>query len=74
MTGTQSDGVADNVRAVMQRKGKSQADLAAVLHLSQSAISRRLVGDVAFNTLELRSLAEYLGVSVTSLIRERAVA
>jgi transcriptional regulator with XRE-family HTH domain len=74
MAGTQSDGVADNVRAVMQRKGKSQADLAAVLHLSQSAISRRLVGDVAFNTLELRSLAEYLGVSVTSLIRERAVA
>lgn len=56
----------------MQRKGKSQAAVGAVLNLSQQAVSRRLVGKVAWDVAELGTLAEFLGVSVASLIRERA--
>lgn len=69
---TQSQSVAFNVRAAMQRKGKSQAAAGAVLGLSQQAVSRRLVGKVAWDVAELGTLAEFLGVSVASLIRERA--
>lgn len=72
MTSTQSQSVAFNVRAAMQRKGKSQAAVGAVLNLSQQAVSRRLVGKVAWDVAELGTLAEFLGVSVASLIRERA--
>jgi len=56
----------------MQRKGLTQARVGAELGLSQDAISRRLLGKAQFKVPELRALAELLGVSVTSLIRERA--
>jgi transcriptional regulator with XRE-family HTH domain len=63
--------VIENVRAAMQRKGLTQARVGAELGLSQDAISRRLLGKAQFKVPELRALAELLGVSVTSLIRER---
>jgi len=64
--------VIENVRAAMQRKGLTQAEVGTALGLSQDAISRRLLGKARFQLLELRELADLLGVSVTTLIRESA--
>lgn len=71
--------VAAAVRAELARASRTQQSLAAHLHLSQPAISRRLSGDVSFSIDELVSIAAYLDVEVALFVpqgkaRELAVA
>lgn len=48
----------------MARAGVSQHDVAAVLGLSQTGVSRRLSGRVDFSATELAKLAAHLNVPV----------
>lgn len=63
---------AENVRAVMARKRKRGTELARVLHLSQTAASRRMNGQTPIHVDELISVAEWLNVPVTDLLPETA--
>lgn len=62
--------VASQVRAELARQSKTQTDLGEALSLSQTAISRRITGEVAFDVTELALTAVYLGVPVSSLLGE----
>lgn len=61
-------GTARRVRAMLAYHEKNQTAAAAVLGLSQAAVSRRLRGDVAFSISELGRLAGWLDISVADLI------
>ena len=52
----------------MSRRTITQSTLAAALHCSQAAVSRRLAGTVEFNVSELEAIAEILGVEITELL------
>ena len=71
---TTRNEVAATVRAEMARSRVTQATLAAHLHLSQAAVSRRLKGDVAFDADELTVVSQVVGVSVGALFGEAVAA
>lgn len=56
------------IRSRMARYGVSQVQLAAAMGLSQSQVSKRLRGAIAFNTDELEQVATALGTTVLSLL------
>ena len=63
-----TDRVADEVRANMARARMTQTDLAGVLGLTQSAVSKRLRGKIAFSVDELEMVAGALGVHPAVLL------
>jgi predicted transcriptional regulator len=56
------EAIASEVRSLMGRRRVSQTALARLLGISQSALSRRLVGEQPFDTDELFVIARHLGV------------
>ena len=63
------------VRAAIERAGLSEVEAARRAGISQSTLSRRLLGNPpGFTVAELSSLASLLGVDASSLIRQDAVA
>jgi len=66
--------VAAEVRAEMARQQISQEKLASLTGLSQSRISRRLVGDRPFDVTELAAIAIALGVPVMQFMPAEIVA
>ena len=62
------DGVLRNIRAEMARSDYTQAQLAALLGLSQVAVSKRLRGVVPLSVSELLRLADFLNVSAADLL------
>lgn len=60
--------VAAEVRAHMARARINQTQLAGALGLTQSSVSKRLRGVVAFNTDELQTVANLLGVHPAELL------
>lgn len=66
--------VAASVRAELARANRTQQTLAAHLHLSQPAVSRRLSGEVSFSIDELVSIAEYLSVEVSLFVPQTRAA
>jgi transcriptional regulator with XRE-family HTH domain len=71
MASSLAEIVAAEIRAEMGRQRKSQDDLADVLGIARSVISLRLNGHRPFKLAEVEQLADYFGVPITSLIRER---
>jgi predicted transcriptional regulator len=61
---------AAQVRAEIARRRCSQTTIAAKLQLSQSAVSRRLAGDVAWSVSELVGLSELLDVPLSTLLAQ----
>lgn len=61
-----------NVRAEMARRSKSQTYVATLLGLSQTAVSRRLSGDVDFSASELAMIADDFGTQVGTFFGEVA--
>ena len=57
--------VAAEVRAAAARHRYTQEQIGALLHLKQSAVSRRYNGQVPFDVDELEALAEAWDVPVT---------
>jgi len=60
--------VSRHIKAEMVRNGKTQADLANLLGITQQGISRRLIGRTPFPMAEVITLAAYFGVDVTYLL------
>jgi transcriptional regulator with XRE-family HTH domain len=58
------------VKVRMIRTGVKRTELAEVLHLSRTAISRRLNGEIPFDVTELELVAGLLGTTSDALVRE----
>lgn len=71
--GTPREIVATEIRALLGRHQRTQTDLAGLLNISQSQMSKRLRGVIPFDIDELASVAHYFGVSVGSLFGETTV-
>ena len=67
---TSAATVGGNVRAEMTRQAFSQTQVARILGVSQSGVSRRLMGEIAFNVVELTTLARMFDVSASYLLGE----
>lgn len=65
---------ADNVRAEMARRRVPQIEVAQLLGLSQTAVSRRLNGGTDFSVRELIAVAGLLGVPASTLLGEDVAA
>lgn len=68
MEQTTAERIGANIRAEMARAGMSQTSLAAVLGISQPAVSKRLLGKQAFDVDELTRVADALGLDPASLL------
>lgn len=64
--------IAANVRAEVARKGIARSEVADLLGMSQSALSRRLTGTASFSAEDIAALADYLATSVDALLGEVA--
>lgn len=64
--------VGDEIRAHLARRRMSQSQLGSLLGLSQTAVSRRLLGEVPFDIDELTAVADALGIDVRDLIAQDA--
>lgn len=60
--------VTAEIRSQLARRRVSQATAAARLGISQAAMSRRLVGRVAFDVEELAALADLFEIDLSDLI------
>jgi len=63
---------AGQLRAELARQRKSSSELAEALHLSQSAASRRLTGEISMDLDELSIIAAWLQVPVSSFMSSQA--
>jgi transcriptional regulator with XRE-family HTH domain len=61
--------IGERIRALRQEGGYDQADLAETLQVSRPVITKIEGGKKAVNSLELRKIADFLGVSVDELTR-----
>lgn len=68
MSQTTAEVVGSAVRAELARAGKSQNDLAAVLGVTQTAVSKRLRGVTPFDVNELAAVAAALDVDMSVLL------
>ena len=56
----------------MARRRVSQDQVAEVLGISQPQVSKRILGEIAFDVVELEKVGLLLGVKATSLLRAAA--
>jgi transcriptional regulator with XRE-family HTH domain len=68
MQKTPAERTGAEVRGHMARVGMTQAQLGEAIGLAQTAVSRRLSGEIAFDVTELHKIAEVLGVPVAELL------
>lgn len=68
MSQSTAEVVGATVRAELARAGKSQTDLAAVLGVTQTAVSKRLRGVTPFDVNELAAVAAALDLDMSVLI------
>ena len=66
--------IAANVRAEVARTRTSQANLAAILNLSQSSVSMRLRGATPFSAHELATIATHLDIPVNTFYQHTTTA
>ena len=72
--GTPSAIFSGEVRALMGRHQVTQAQLADVLNVTPSQMSKRLRGVIPIDINEIAVLAEYFGVSIATLFGETSTA
>jgi transcriptional regulator with XRE-family HTH domain len=63
--------VAANIRGELAARDETQAELAQLLGLTHSSMSRRLRGETPFRDHEVGTVAAYFDVSVASLYAPR---
>jgi transcriptional regulator with XRE-family HTH domain len=67
-TGELHRGVTEEISVLLLRRRMTAQDLARKLGWSQSAMSRRMVGDQPFDLDELQRIAELFGVTIADLL------
>lgn len=65
--------VGANVRAEMARRGLNQTQLAAAIGKTQTQVSKRLSGQIAFDINELTAVADVLDVPLSHLTADAAL-
>lgn len=65
---SQREAVAANVRALLARNRATQAQLAALLGVSNATVSRRMTGELPWDVDELALIAARYGTTVESLV------
>lgn len=61
--------ISNNIINIMKQKGKKQVDLAGYIGVSKQIISKMLSGARVISAIELQQIAEYLCVSMESLVK-----
>lgn len=61
--------ISSNIMNIMKQNNKKQVDLAGYLCVSKQVISKMLSGARIVNAVELQKIAEFLGVSMESLVK-----
>lgn len=61
--------ISNNIINIMKQNGKKQIDLAGYLGVSKQIISKMLSGVRVINAVELQKIAEFLSVSMESLVK-----
>jgi transcriptional regulator with XRE-family HTH domain len=61
--------IANNILMRLKEQNKKQVDLADGIGISKQIISKMLNGSRAINAIELRKIAEYLGVTMDTLAK-----
>lgn len=61
--------IANNILAHLRDQNKKQVDLADGIGISKQTVSKMLNGSRAINAIELKKVAEYLGVTMDTLAK-----
>ena len=61
--------IANNILMRLKEQNKKQVDLADGIDISKQIVSKMLNGSRAINAIELRQIAEYLGVTMDTLAK-----
>ena len=61
--------ISNNIINIMKQSGKKQIDLAGYLGVSKQIVSKMLSGARIINAIELQKIAEFLSVSMESLVK-----
>ena len=61
--------IAGNILALLKKQNKKQTDLADALGTKKQTVNKMLNGTRMINAVELKSIAEYLGVKMEELTR-----
>ena len=61
--------ISNNIMNIMKQSGKKQVDLAGYLGVSKQVVSKMLSGARIINAAELHKIAEFLCVSMESLVK-----
>ena len=61
--------ISNNIMNMMKKNDKKQVELAGYLGVSKQIISKMLSGSRMINAVELQKIAEYLNVSMESLVK-----
>lgn len=61
--------ISNNIMNIMKQNNKKQVDLAGYLGVSKQVTSKMLSGTRMINAIELQKIAEFLNVSMESLVK-----
>lgn len=61
--------ISNNIMNIMKQNNKKQVDLAGYLGVSKQVTSKMLSGARMINAIELQKIAEFLNVSMESLVK-----
>lgn len=61
--------IASNILGILKKQGKKQIDLADGIGVSKQTVSKMLNGDRTINAVELKRIADYLKVSMESIMQ-----
>lgn len=61
--------ISNNIMNMMKKNDKKQIELAGYLGVSKQIVSKMLSGSRMINAVELQKIAEYLNVSMESLVK-----
>lgn len=64
-----NEAISNNIINIMKQSGKKQVELAGYLGVSKQVISKMLSGARMINAVELHKIAEFLNVSMESLVK-----
>lgn len=61
--------IAENILALLKKQNKKQTDFADAIGTNKQTVNKMLNGSRMINTIDLKSIAEYLGVRMEELTR-----
>lgn len=65
--------IANNILDILKKQGKKQMDLADGIGVSKQTMSKMLNGGRSINAIELKRIADYLKVSMESIMQMPAI-